>query len=82
MRIPQYEDSIQFYADLYIEGKRAGIAKDNGMGGGVEYQATSPEGHALIEKAETYFKSLPHQNIAGKGAAPVMCEQQLGDRLL
>lgn len=53
------EETNAFSADLYIDGKKAGIASNRGHGGPTEYQGTSKEGDELIRKAEEYCKALP-----------------------
>ncbi len=77
MRIPQYEDSIQFHAELYIDGKHAGAASNDGNGGPCFYEGYTPEGRQLIAKAEAYFKGLPPVNLAKQGEEPSMMDQSL-----
>lgn len=53
------EETNCFIADLYINGKNAGEAKNEGCGGPTSYYSNSREGQKLIEEAEEYCKSLP-----------------------
>jgi len=48
-----------FIADLYINGKKVGYAKNEGHGGCTDYRGDSKEGNVLIAEAEKYFLSLP-----------------------
>ncbi|MEC5143056.1 hypothetical protein [Chitinophaga sp. 212800010-3] len=81
MRVPQYEDSIQFHADLFINGKHAGEASNDGNGGSCSYEGYTPEGKKLIHDAEAYFKSLPPINIADQGENLLLIEQSLEYRI-
>ncbi|NLU91399.1 hypothetical protein [Chitinophaga sp. Ak27] len=81
MRVPQYEDSIQFHADLFINSKRAGAASNDGNGGSCSYEGYSPEGKKLIQDAEAYFKSLPPINLADPGEDLLLIEQSLEHRI-
>ncbi len=53
------QETSCFAADLYINGKCAGVASNRGHGGSTDYHAHSEEGRALINEAEAYCKTLP-----------------------
>lgn len=53
------EETNAFFANLYIDGIKAGIAKNDGHGGPTDYHATTEQGKELIKQAEEYCKSLP-----------------------
>jgi len=56
------EETLAFNANLYIEGKRAGIAKNDGRGGATYYMDDNKEGQELIRQAENYAKALPDKH--------------------
>ncbi|MFD2964392.1 MULTISPECIES: hypothetical protein [Olivibacter] len=56
------EETLAFQANLYIEGKRAGTAKNDGRGGATYYSGDNKEGWELIRQAEDYTKTLPDKN--------------------
>jgi len=49
-----------FVADIYIDGKKVGYCKNDGRGGCTEYHGNTKADNELIEKAEAYCKTLPH----------------------
>ncbi|MBB5440656.1 hypothetical protein HDC92_004359 [Pedobacter sp. AK017] len=53
------EETECFTASLYIDGKNAGIAKNEGRGGPTHYMGDSLSGRELIRQAEAYCKTLP-----------------------
>lgn len=56
------EETLAFNANLYIKGKRAGIAKNDGRGGATYYMGDNKEGQELIRQAENYAKALPDKH--------------------
>lgn len=56
------EETLAFQASLYIEGKRAGTAKNDGRGGPTYYDGDNKEGQELIRQAENYTKALPEKH--------------------
>ncbi len=56
------EETLAFNANLYIEGKRAGIAKNDGRGGATYYMGDNKGGQELIRQAESYTKTLPDKH--------------------
>lgn len=56
------EETLAFIANLYIDGKRAGTAKNDGHGGNTHYSGDHKEGWELIRQAEAYTKSLPDKH--------------------
>lgn len=52
------EETNAFTADIYVDGKKAGYAKNDGCGGSTYYHSY-PKCNSLIEMAETYCKQLP-----------------------
>nr|WP_199156679.1 hypothetical protein [Pedobacter sp. ASV2] len=59
---PFSEETLAFNVNLYIEGKRAGIAKNDGRGGATYYMGDNKEGQELIRQAENYAKALPDKH--------------------
>ena len=53
------EETNCFAADLYINGKKVGEAKNDGQGGCTNYYGFTKEDNEIIKQAEDYFKSLP-----------------------
>lgn len=53
------QETNAFAADLYIDGRKAGIASNEGHGGPTNYYATTDQGRALIREAETFCKGQP-----------------------
>lgn len=53
------EETIQFKADLYVEGKKVAYAHNDGRGGCTFYREYSRELRPLLEQAEAYCKTLP-----------------------
>jgi hypothetical protein len=53
------EETEAFTANLYINGKHAGYAKNSGHGGSTDYGAINEEGRKLITEAEAFCKALP-----------------------
>ena len=53
------EETNCFAANLYINGKLVGEAKNDGQGGCTTYYGNSKEDNEIIRQAEAYFKSLP-----------------------
>jgi hypothetical protein len=56
--LPGSEETICFTADIYVDGKKAGHAKNDGHGGSTFYHAYEGQ-QSLIEKAEAYCATLP-----------------------
>lgn len=61
------EETNAFSADLYIEGKKAGITSNRGHGGPTDYHGINKEGDELIRKAEAYCKTLPPEKFEMEG---------------
>lgn len=53
------EETNAFTADVYINGKKAAYAKNDGCGGNTYYHAY-PNCNELVGQAEGYCKDLPH----------------------
>ena len=52
-----------FVADLYINGKKVGEAKNDGCGGSTDYNGYSRENNDIIRECEEYCKSLPDVDL-------------------
>lgn len=52
------EETTAFTADIYVDGKLAGYAKNHGHGGNTDYHAAEGK-RELIAQAEKYCLSLP-----------------------
>lgn len=53
------EETNCFVADLYIDGKKVGECKNEGMGGPTDYYGLETRTNEVIKNAEEYCKSLP-----------------------
>lgn len=53
------EETNAFAADLYIDGKKVGYAKNDGRGGCTDYGTYEAACRAKIAEAEAYCKTLP-----------------------
>ena len=53
------EETNAFTADLYVNGKKVGYAKNEGHGGCTDYYPNSIEDRAVINEAEQYCLGLP-----------------------
>lgn len=56
------EETNAFTADIFINGKNVGYAKNDGHGGCTDYHANSVEDRAVINEAEKYCLGLPPIN--------------------
>lgn len=56
------EETNAFTADIYVDGVKAGYAKNDGHGGSTFYHAYEGK-RGLIEKAEKYCKTLPDLDL-------------------
>lgn len=54
------EETNAFVADVYVNGKKCGYAKNDGHGGNT-YVSSYPNQRGLFEKAEKYCKMLPDE---------------------
>lgn len=80
------EETNAFSADLYIEGKKAGIASNRGYGGPTDYYADNENGKLLIQQAEAHCKTLPdieypNGHLPGTFSVPMSLELYI-DNLL
>ncbi len=71
------EETAAFTANLYIDGKMAGIVSNSGTGGPTRVQSTSPEGRLLIQKAEKWCQALPPELYAEGGKMPIEIRMDL-----
>ena len=62
------DDSTCFSATMYIDGVRAGVARNDGNGGMTDYQAFDKRGKQLIKEAEEYCRGLPPYIAVGAGS--------------
>ena len=53
------EETNAFTANLYINGKKVGYCRNQGIGGCTDYDTNSLENRKIITKAEKYCYSLP-----------------------
>ena len=62
------EETTAFTADIFINGYKAGYAKNDGNGGCTFYHPYDEKGKQLMQDAETYCKTLPDKTVEmGKG---------------
>jgi hypothetical protein len=57
------EETNCFVADLYINGKNVGEAKNEGCGGPTNYYGNSKESNDIIRECEKYCSSLPDVDL-------------------
>ena len=78
----QSEETTAFTADIYIDGKNAGYAKNDGHGGCTLIGSYESKGRELLESAEAYCATLPSKVIKGlKGLFKVDLESLVDDLL-
>lgn len=71
------EETNAFTADVFIEGKKCGYAKNDGRGGSTYVGSYfTPDSKAIIDRAENYLNTQPEINI-GTEAKPFMVESCL-----
>lgn len=71
------EETTAFTADIFVDGKEAGYAKNDGRGGSTFCQPYEGK-RSLLEKAEQYCLSLPEQIIEmGVGRKPLVIPMNL-----
>lgn len=61
------EETNAFSADLYINGKKAGVASNAGHGGPTDYRPYDQAGSALIKQAEEWCLTLPPKTYPAEG---------------
>ena len=66
------EETNCFIADLWINGKKVGYAKNEGRGGCTDYRGDSREDNELIAEAEEYCKTLPHDEFGEQSLEDVI----------
>jgi len=61
IKVAEYlsEETTAFSADIYIDGKKVGYAKNDGDGGCTDYHGNTKEDNQLIAECEEEFKKLP-----------------------
>ncbi len=69
------EETYAFSADLYINGKKAGIASNSGRGGNTRIHPYDEAGRMLIGDAEEWCKALPAKIYPAEGTRPEMSIQ-------
>jgi hypothetical protein len=62
------DDSTCFSATMYIDGVRAGVARNDGNGGMTDYRSFDKQGKQLIKEAEEYCQGLPPFTAVGAGS--------------
>ena len=78
----QSEETTAFTADIYIDGKNAGYAKNDGHGGCTLIGSYESKGRELLESAEAYCTTLPNKVIEGlQGSFKVDLESFVEDLL-
>ena len=56
------QETLCFSADIFINGTKAGVAKNHGYGGSTDYHHLGTDtSRMLIKNAEKYAASLPHR---------------------
>lgn len=77
------EETEAFTADLYINSRHVGYAKNQGSGGSTDYSAKDQAGKQLILEAERYCTELPHRQSTfdPKTYFPVTLEDVIDDFL-
>jgi len=80
--LSQSEETTAFTADIYIDGKNAGYAKNDGHGGCTLIGSYDSKGRELLESAEAYCATLPAKVVEGlKGSFKVDLESFVDDLL-
>jgi len=73
------EETTAFSAEIYVDGKATGYAKNDGRGGCTGYHSNGDEkSRELMKSAEAYCLTLPAQRIdMGSGRKPLVIEMNL-----
>lgn len=72
------EETTAFTAEIYVNGKHAGYAKNDGRGGCTDYRSYDDEGRLLIRAAEKHCETLPDQKYdMGGGRDPFVMKMNL-----
>ena len=66
------EETSCFVADLYINGKKVGECDNDGRGGCTDYGGNTKADNEIIEKAEAFCKTLPHNEFGEQSLEDVI----------
>lgn len=79
---PNSEETTNFRADIFINGKKAGYCSNYGHGGPTDFHAYDDAGKELIKEAEAYAKTLPPVELGEElGSVPKDLESVIDDLL-
>jgi len=63
--VPGSQETINFVADIHINGKHAGYANNEGQGGPTSVQSKDPQSREVLNQVEQYFGTLPKMQYQG-----------------
>lgn len=78
---PGSEETTQFTAELFVNGKLAAYCDNDGKGGSTDIRAYKPEHRALVAEAEAYCKTLPPLSLGGGTAIPMNLEHWVDEEV-
>lgn len=59
------QETTMFQADLWVDGKKVGYCKNDGIGGNTYITPCTKEDNKKIEEADEYCKTLPEKTVYG-----------------
>ncbi|MET6999387.1 hypothetical protein [Chitinophaga defluvii] len=65
------EESLAFFASLYIDGRNVGAAFNNGMGGNTLYHPDHPDDMQLLKEVDDYCRTFPSWQLDDKLSVPM-----------
>ncbi len=78
---PGSEETTQFTAKLYVNGKFAAYCDNAGKGGSTDVRAYEPQERELTAQAEAYCKTLPPLKLGGGSSIPMNLEHWVDEQV-
>ena len=78
---PGSEETTQFTAELYVDGKFAAHCDNSGKGGPTDIRAYGKGDQKLVDEAEKYCATLPPLDLGGGTSIPMNLEHWVDDQV-
>ncbi len=78
---PGSEETTQFTAELYVDGKLAAHCDNAGKGGSTDIRAYEKHERELVEKAETFCNTLPPLKLGSGTSIPMNLEHWVDEQV-
>lgn len=78
---PGSEETTQFTAELYVNGKFAAHCDNSGKGGPTDIRAYGKGDQKLVDEAEKYCATLPPLDLGGGTSIPMNLEHWVDDQV-